>query len=372
MATTATNVGPDINRGLHGLATDWTLASISCIIVLLRLYTKGIVIRKLGWDDLLMSLALLTALGHAIAMTEAFHYGWGRHAVYLSELDRTNATKWIFISQGFGVVSPMCGRLAFCIYMSYIIGRTSRWQLYSLHVVSGLQLTINIVCVVMIYTQCGVHVKALWGGEIAVCLAASVQTDYGYFQSSFNSLSDLYLTILPAVILRSLQLRTSVKAGIAALLCLSVFAFAASVVKTYEIHILNERGDITWNFVNFVIWAALEINIVIIVASVPTLSPLFRRRAQQSQGAYSYELDGKASAAKASSGSKGYAQSRSSPSRRISRSGVLSAHQRTPSQEDILDRDGGRTTIQKTFEVEITSLAPCEVRTPRGHPDYGW
>ncbi|KAK5127752.1 hypothetical protein LTR08_004212 [Meristemomyces frigidus] len=106
MATTTTNEGPDvwpdINRGLRGLATDWTLASISCIIVLLRLYAKGIIIRKLGWDDLLTSLALLTALGHAIAMTEAFHYGWGRHVMYLSDLDRTNATKWIFISQGLG------------------------------------------------------------------------------------------------------------------------------------------------------------------------------------------------------------------------------------------------------------------------------
>ena len=62
MATTDANVGPDINRGLGGLATDWILASISCLIVLLRLYTKGIIVRKLGWDDLLMSLALVRVL----------------------------------------------------------------------------------------------------------------------------------------------------------------------------------------------------------------------------------------------------------------------------------------------------------------------
>ena len=55
-------------------------------------------------------------------------------------------------------------------------------------------------------------------------------------------------------------------------------AFIASIVKTYEIHILNERGDITYNFVNFVVWAALEINIVIIAASIPTLRPLFAKK----------------------------------------------------------------------------------------------
>ena len=155
-------------------------------------------------------------------MSEAFHYGWGRHAIYLSDTDRVNANKWIFISQGFGVISPMFGRLSFCFYLHCIIGRTSRWQRNSLYVLGTLQLAINIVCIVMIYTQCGVHVKALWGEETAVCLSHDVQTDYGYFQSAFNSLSDLYLTVLPAYIVWKLQLKTPVKAGIAALLCLSI------------------------------------------------------------------------------------------------------------------------------------------------------
>ena len=58
----ANNVGPNVNRGLGGLATDWVLVSISCVIVLLRLYTKGIMVKKLGWDDLLMALALVRVL----------------------------------------------------------------------------------------------------------------------------------------------------------------------------------------------------------------------------------------------------------------------------------------------------------------------
>ncbi|KAK1807303.1 hypothetical protein LTR12_018351 [Friedmanniomyces endolithicus] len=242
----------------------------------MRLYAKGRILKRLGLDDVLMTTALLVAIAHAIVMTIAYHYGWGRHTQYLSDYQILNAVKWISVSQGMGVVAPALGRISFCLFMLQIVGLTSRWKRLSLHVTWMSQILINTVCVVMIYTQSGVHVSALWGAERAKCLDPSVQTIYGYFQSGFNSLSDLYLTILPAIVIWNLQTQTTLKAGLSALLCLSIFAFAASVVKTYEIHILNERGDITWNFVNFVIWAALEINIVIIVASVPTLSPLFK------------------------------------------------------------------------------------------------
>lgn len=49
----------DINNGASGLICDWVLASIATIIVLLRLYTKSAVVKRLGWDDLLMSFSLV-------------------------------------------------------------------------------------------------------------------------------------------------------------------------------------------------------------------------------------------------------------------------------------------------------------------------
>ncbi|KAK4615675.1 hypothetical protein CLAFUW4_10382 [Fulvia fulva] len=137
----------------------------------------------------------------------------------------------------------------------------------------ALQFLINTSCVIRIYAQCCSHVSALWGdGEVTSCLDPVHQTNYGYFQSAFNSVSDLYLTALPAIIIWRLEIKPMVKAGLSFLLYLSFFAFIASVVKTWQIRILNERGDITGNFVDFVIWAALEIDLVIIVASIPTIN----------------------------------------------------------------------------------------------------
>ena len=71
----------------------------------------------------------------------------------------------------------------------------------------------------------------------------------------------------------------------------------ASVIKTYELSNLGHRNDFTWNTPVFFIWVAVELNIVIIAASLPTLKAIFRRinegsSASASARNRSYELYG--------------------------------------------------------------------------------
>jgi hypothetical protein len=141
-------------------------------------------------------------------------------------------------------------------------------------------------------------------------------------------------------------------------------AFAASVVKTYEIHIVNQRGDITYNFVDFVIWAALEINIFIIVASIPTLSALFKAKRQARTGYKSHEMY--ASSGKNSGGAKGI-YGHSAPSfvpnslKSNPKSGGVTVMGTNTSEEDILGQD---VRIHKTYDIEIASgPAPEDMRS---------
>ena len=51
----------------------------------------------------------------------------------------------------------------------------------------------------------------------------------------------------------------------------------SSIVKTYESKILSEVTDYTYNLCSYVIWVSVELNVVIITASIPLLRPLFHR-----------------------------------------------------------------------------------------------
>ena len=90
------------------------------------------------------------------------------------------------------------------------------------------------------------------------------------------------MTLLPAYLLYTLQVPVRTKAALSFTLTLSIFALAASIVKAVAIQNLNSDEDFTWNMVTLEIWCAVENNVVIITASIPTLGPLFRKCQRQS------------------------------------------------------------------------------------------
>ncbi|KAK5679961.1 hypothetical protein LTS10_007909 [Elasticomyces elasticus] len=62
----------------------------------------------------------------------------------------------------------------------------------------------------------------------------------------------------------------------------------ASIVKTYEAKALSSVLDYTYDLIPWAIWISIELNVVIIVASLPLVRPMFvrsrhRRRLEQTQ-----------------------------------------------------------------------------------------
>lgn len=62
-----------------------------------------------------------------------------------------------------------------------------------------------------------------------------IQTNYGYFMGILNTLTDVWLAILPAVLVHRTKMRLRRKIGVAGLLCLGLWASVASGVKTVEV-----------------------------------------------------------------------------------------------------------------------------------------
>lgn len=58
--TTGTHSETGPNNAVGVLASGWALVGTSTVIVLLRLYSKSFIVRKVGWDDVLMSLSVVS------------------------------------------------------------------------------------------------------------------------------------------------------------------------------------------------------------------------------------------------------------------------------------------------------------------------
>jgi hypothetical protein len=267
--------GGDINIGPGIMGEGWTLYTLCTIVVAARVYTQVRLTQQFGAGDVVMIGAWMFGILQLIMQTLAFTHGWGRHFFFLSDTQRVNAMEMVFVSEPMAIMCSTLGRVSFMFLMLRLFGNTKarRWFIYFL---MAEQLIANLFTCITIFTQCG-NVHSLWDpvGEPSKCWSPDVQTDTGYVQGVFNSATDLVLTVMPLTIFWTLQMDMKIKLGLAGLLGLSVFAFAASIVKTVMLKNLGERSDYTYNTVLFFRWVIVENTLVMVASSVPLLRPLF-------------------------------------------------------------------------------------------------
>ncbi|KAG8630119.1 hypothetical protein KVT40_001738 [Elsinoe batatas] len=276
--------GPDVDQGPALVRIIWVLLAISTVFCAARLFVKIKIARKIFWDDVFIILALVMGVMHGVCITAAQKTGLGRHMYYIAANPDhlSNTLRVGFYSFAWAFLSPMAGRLSFCFFLLWVTGenpRVKRWPIYFFMV---LQVVVNVASVAVMYSQCGKDLDILWTlwriQEVPTkCWDPRIQTWWGYVSGSLNGLTDLFLTVLPAVVVSFSKLTWRSRIGLMALLCLSFLAMVASIKKTIESKVLSEWVDYTYDLIPYVIWVSVELNIVIIASTIPILRPLFKR-----------------------------------------------------------------------------------------------
>jgi len=67
-------------------------------------------------------------------MTTSIHYGEGQHWLYLTKQNQNDAIFYGMVGLAFGNLSPMVGRVAFCITMLYLTRtdpRVRTWPIWA-------------------------------------------------------------------------------------------------------------------------------------------------------------------------------------------------------------------------------------------------
>lgn len=182
-----------------------------------------------------------------------------------------------------GIMASMFARISFCVTLLYLARtdpRVPTWPIWSF---IAIQVVVNVAAVTAFYSQCGNDLSVFWTPSkqrlIPVqCWDPVIQTKLGYFAGSINCLTDAFLTVLPALLIEHTKLSLKNKIGLASLLCLSVVALVAAIVKTYAVKALSQVSDYTYDLAYYVIWMAVEQDVVITVTSIPLIRPLLKRR----------------------------------------------------------------------------------------------
>ncbi|KAL2071825.1 hypothetical protein VTL71DRAFT_13060 [Oculimacula yallundae] len=259
---------------------------LASFFVIARLISRFGVLKHKTADDWVMILAWLLAFGLSFSIDFGTAKGLGRHDVDIPE-------SWIGPLRGseyaFTILyNPALMATKTSILIFYL--RMSRNTQKILRIASYVTLAIvNIAGVVLTFLnafQCS-PVSAAYDPTKSNQKCISIVTLY-LCSAPVNIITDLAILVLPIPVLTGMRLPSRQKTILILTFCLGIFVTIVDVVRIYYLQqavdnqsIANSRlgtgVDFAWTASTALMWSAVEVNVGIICACIPTLKPLVKR-----------------------------------------------------------------------------------------------
>ncbi|MCJ1436771.1 hypothetical protein MMC27_006153 [Xylographa pallens] len=269
--------GGDIHDGWQlevGATVTFICASIA---VGLRTFTRS-KYTHMAWDDYLMLFALLQALVATVLDYVAVHWGLGRHLFYLTPQQAVQQEYYTLLAQVFCINALTFGKISLCLtYLRVLRGSQHKALKWALYTTAFLVFAVNTVVILAQYVQCNPTAKS-WNPSIpGTCWKPPAQISLVLLQGSWSALTDFFLAAFPFVLFKDLHVGRRSKAILLGLMGLGVVTGAFAVVRTIQgglsMH-STSASDVSFASISGLLWAGMERNIAIMIASIPAIRPM--------------------------------------------------------------------------------------------------
>ncbi|OAA69904.1 hypothetical protein ISF_03174 [Cordyceps fumosorosea ARSEF 2679] len=262
------NLGPGLLR------LNIALSTITCSIVLLRCYTRAVIVKAFGADDWIMIPATLCYLGYIISSNLGVKYGTGQHRSDLSEANYQRAMMHWWYCYLFFSSAMVISKLSFAWFLLRIVNkRVHTWIIYA---ASMCTVVAGVVFFFVALFQCS-PVSYYWDKTGAgSCISIDIIIALAYLYSAFSVLTDFTFAILPGFVVWHLNIQKRARIVVIILISMGCVASAAVVVRFPFIRFLSDH-DFLWATTDIAIWTTVETSLAISAASISTLRPLVQR-----------------------------------------------------------------------------------------------
>ncbi|KAK4642689.1 hypothetical protein QC761_510700 [Podospora bellae-mahoneyi] len=227
----------------------WSLAFCTALV---RFYTRAIVVRSFGKDDIFMVLAVLCGIGGLAAWIVGCHNGYGQHTDTIPR-DRWKILLEAQFFQSVIEASFAFGFLKISIALSLLRLSRGKWYKWILWGLITFTVFYTLFAFITFMTRCQ-PVSGQWNPDIKPkCYGKVMYRNFGLFNTACNIFTDLSFATLPIPLIWSLQLQRRLRIYLIAILSGGYF---------------------------------LQLDIGIIAACAPTLRPLLGRFLRLSPIAY--------------------------------------------------------------------------------------
>lgn len=244
------------------------LLTLASTAVGLRVYTRHVLLRQFGIDDIGAIVALVLAMGSGIMVASNTLYGAGRHiaVVDLEFLWKYFRTFYVSIVLYNGSLTAI--KISFLLQYYRILRNTQKMRRIILAALVFVSLWS--ISQLLVTTFSCTPIQTFWlpdtpGGK---CIP---NLPFWYINAAGNILTDVIVFVVPLPALGSLNLQRNQKIMLLGIFSLGFFTCAISIIR---IQYLKLSDDVTWDNVESSCWSISELCSGIVCSCLPTLRPL--------------------------------------------------------------------------------------------------
>ncbi|KAK4163709.1 hypothetical protein QBC43DRAFT_319091 [Cladorrhinum sp. PSN259] len=241
----------------------------SGVIVLLRFYTRGVLLRVLGLEDCCIGLSMLFSIGNTIGMCLQAKTALGRPFGSISNEVKQRFLKEVYFTIISYNVSLALVKLS--ILLLYLRVFTPVFIRKSTYTVLVAVVLLSLWSVLSSILFC-IPVARYWDRTIdGSCLPMQPRWISG---AIFNITSDFAILILPLSVVGRLRIPKRQKIGLHLVFALGFFVCVVSVVRLPFLISAAKSKDPTGDNPSIAKWSIIELNTAIVCACLTTLKPL--------------------------------------------------------------------------------------------------
>ncbi|KAI2639020.1 MFS general substrate transporter [Hypomontagnella submonticulosa] len=270
--------------------TLWTLILATCIVAA-RLLCRIRIVRRVTWDDYFIVIAWIFAVVLSACIELGVSKGLGRHDENIAPENWNALRRYEYAFSVLYNPSLMATKTSVLIFYLRLSKNTQKvlrlasWAVLAIVNVAGAVLTlINIF-------QCR-PVQAAFDPYPHEAYCVPLLTEF-LCAAPVNVVTDLAILALPLPVLTSMRLPRRQKVILIFTFALGIFVTIVDVVRIYYLEqaitqvsstasdnpaaTFGDSPQFAWNASFTFMWSAIEVNVGIICACIPTLKPLVRR-----------------------------------------------------------------------------------------------
>ncbi|KAL4951531.1 hypothetical protein BDW69DRAFT_201403 [Aspergillus filifer] len=250
-------------RGTLRLVISIVLTSLATLFVTARVYTRTKLIKRIEANDWMIIIALMLSLIFmSFFIVEALN-GMGMHLV--------DIPKPIYNEQ-MKDAGLLCAKAS--ILMQYFRVFPSRRMRHTCWVMIALLATYGTWAVLSGFLNC-IPVAKFWDPSIpGSCISMK---GLWFSNASMHIATDLAILVIPIPALAALELPMKQRVALISIFALGGFVCVTSICRLLSLKKISDSSDPTYDNIGAATWSAIECNVGIICACLPTLRPLVSR-----------------------------------------------------------------------------------------------